>query len=196
VKAKRQTIISPRQKTIIGLLVTILISVLLVIFLFQLWNFNLGVPYGNYGGDLFLNLTFFQNVLDTGFWAQSARLAALSNGVINVGHQFMLDNIHYAYAGLLVNILQNPFVAINIFFFSLFIWISSIAYLSLKSLNVKCIFAVPSAVLFAFSPYIFYRNTMHVWLSAYEFIPLAILLCVWVYSDERFLLPPPRGKIG
>ena len=75
----------------------------------------------------------------------------------------------------------------NLTFFTLIFLISLVSYLVLRSRKIDLFFSVAGALSFTFLPYLFFRNELHLMLSAYYCIPLSILLCIWIYEDDDFL---------
>lgn len=80
---------------------------------------------------------------------------------------------------------DDPVVVVNITIFFLFFVIAGTAYYSMRQLGMRNDFAIACAVLFDFTYYHFVRLINHFCLSAYEFVPLSILLCVWLWQDDK-----------
>lgn len=74
---------------------------------------------------------------------------------------------------------------VNMASYFLFFLVAIIAYYVLRELGVRNDFAIVGALAFDFSYYHFVRMIEHFALGAYEFVPLSILLCVWLWKDER-----------
>ena len=75
----------------------------------------------------------------------------------------------------------------NLTFFTLIFLIALVSYLVLRSRKIDLFFSAAGALSFTFLPYLFFRNELHLMLSAYYCIPLSILLCIWIYEDDDFL---------
>lgn len=58
----------------------------------------------------------------------------------------------------------------------------------LRAFKVRRVWSGFGAILFALAPYISYRNITHLGLSACYFVPISILLCVWVCFDDTTYL--------
>lgn len=67
--------------------------------------------------------------------------------------------------------------------------IAYVAYFVLRQLRIKEWLSTGGALVYAFLPFIFIRGIGHIVLSCYYFVPLAVLMCIWLYEDERFMLP-------
>lgn len=87
---------------------------------------------------------------------------------------------------------QDPIEMVNIAFLILFFVIAITSYYVLRQCGVRYDFAVMGALLFDFSYYHFSRLIEHFCLSSYEFVPLSILLCVWLWKDEKIF----QGRKG
>jgi hypothetical protein len=58
----------------------------------------------------------------------------------------------------------------------------------MRLLNVNSLIAALSALTYTLSPYFFHRGLGHYYLGAYQFVPLSVLLCVWLYTDDNFFI--------
>jgi hypothetical protein len=83
----------------------------------------------------------------------------------------------------------------NLTFFTLIFLIALVSYLVLRSRKIDLFFAAAGALSFTFLPSLFFRNDLHVMLSAYCFIPLSILLCIWLYEDDNFLCRQKKSSL-
>jgi phosphoglycerol transferase len=98
-----------------------------------------------------------------------------------------LSNYNLLILFFISRFIKEPGLAVNITFLYLFPAISLISYFVLRSIRTNRIIAILGGLTYAFSPYIMFRHMMHLNLSTYLFVPLAILLCFWVYMDNDFL---------
>ena len=87
---------------------------------------------------------------------------------------------------LFVTITGSPAMAVNLTFLMIFPLTGLITYVVLRSLKVKEWVAVSGALTYAFLPFVFFRGVEHLVLSEYYFIPLSVLLCIWLYEDKQF----------
>lgn len=78
---------------------------------------------------------------------------------------------------------------INYVYLSAFYLIAYVAYFVLRQLRIKEWLAAGGGLVYAFLPFIFLRGIGHIVLACYYFVPLAVLMCIWIYEDERFMLP-------
>lgn len=79
----------------------------------------------------------------------------------------------------------NIVLSVNLWYLLLFALIGIIAYFVLREFTIRPVFALCGSTTFATLTYIFLRGIMHIELSAYEFVPLSVLLCAWIWEDDR-----------
>lgn len=82
----------------------------------------------------------------------------------------------------------NILLSVNIWYISIFAFIGTIAYLVLREFKITPIFALCGSTTFATLSYIFLRGILHIELSTYQFVPLSILLCAWIWEDKRLFV--------
>ena len=83
---------------------------------------------------------------------------------------------------------MKKFIVALIAMIATFYLIGLITYFVLRCLKLREWISIGGALTFAFLPFIFFRNIEHLVLSSYYFIPLLILLCLWIYEDKNFLV--------
>lgn len=172
----------------VSLIIIVVISCAGIYHFFNLSKIDLNVPLDYSGGDSTLSLVEARLISETGGTIVNNSVGAPfgSNGYdfsANTMHNF--DNIILK---LCVWIFKEPAISVNIFYFSLFIMIGVISFLVMRQLKIRHIYAVLGSLTFEFMPYIFMRGIGHIVLSAYQFVPLSILICVWAYKEENFLV--------
>lgn len=79
--------------------------------------------------------------------------------------------------------------SVNLVYLSIFYIIAYVAYIVLRQLRVREWISTGGALVYAFLPFAFMRNVEHLTLTSYYFVPLAILMAVWIYEDECFMIP-------
>ncbi|WP_145995740.1 YfhO family protein [Pygmaiobacter massiliensis] len=83
---------------------------------------------------------------------------------------------------------QNIVLSVNLWYLLLFPLIGVISYFVLREFKIRPVFALCGSTTFATLSYIFLRGIMHIELSAYQFVPLSVLLCAWLWEDERLFV--------
>ncbi len=155
--------------------------------LLHLYEGDLAVPF-TYAGDDGLPMYAKAKLLQQQFWdLENPWLGAPFTAE---HYDFMANAMTYTEnlaLKLLGLIFTNPIVALNVQYLLLFPTIALISYFVMRSLKLRCLVSVPCSVAFAFLPAIFFRGIGHFSLTAYQFVPLSILLCIWLYTDDQFL---------
>lgn len=176
-------------KDIIALGVITIMTTLLLMYFYGVQNMDFSIPFGYDGTDTMSSLVTAKMVSDTGWNLGTDRLAA----------PYHYDNSSDIIAGLhnadvltmkfFVTIFGSDEIAkaVNLTFITAFYFIAWIAYFVLRKMRLKEWVAAGGALTYAFLPFIFFRNIEHLVLSCYYFVPLLVLLCMWIYEDERFL---------
>ena len=158
-----------------------ILSALILCFLLKLWRADLHVPF-HYNGDALLHSMFIKGIVDNGWYWKNPTLGA-PNGLEMYDFP-AVDNsaaIIIALIGLFTN---HPFLVLNIFYLLTFPLVTISALYVFRQLNVSYPIALFGSLLFTFLPYHFMRGESHLFLSAYYFIPLVVLVLVWVASDQ------------
>jgi phosphoglycerol transferase len=88
---------------------------------------------------------------------------------------------------------KDPFLVLNIFYLLTFPLVTISALYVLRQLNLSYATALFGSLLYTFLPYHFRRGEGHLFLSAYYFVPLVVLVLLWVASDQ---LTDGRGRLG
>lgn len=156
-----------------------------VFFRLNIYSFSIPALYG--GGDEFLGTLLAQNVIDTGWGWYNTRLASPS----------YLDYLAFPSESLLRNFDVILFKIIGAFGFNAFQIVGIVllmeplicvltAYFALRSVIDEDWLSAIGALTFAFMPFYWQRFLPHMCLTMYMFVPLAILMCVWLYKGEIF----------
>lgn len=174
-----------------GLSVLILCAlVFAVLFLsFGFPEYNISMPIAYNGGDDF---SVYKNAKmlseGSGWISGTPRLGAPFGAEY---HDFMpdalmnVDNLLIKFFGIFTD---DIILNVNLTVFFLFFAIAGTAYYALRQMGVRNDFAIMGAVTFDFMYYHFMRMIAHFSLGAYEFVPLSVLLCVWLWKDEKLFV--------
>jgi phosphoglycerol transferase len=162
-----------------------LICITIIVIIFDLAEGRLNIPL-SYNGDTLPLSVAIRNDIDTGFWTKSLRSGA-PIGTDYIANVFNTQNFEELTKWILAKITKDVFIAENLYYFSLIVSTGVISFFVFRRLQIGRLFAIPASLTYAFSPYIFWRNVGHLSYSPYHFVPLSVLLCVWLFSDDRFL---------
>jgi len=119
--------------------------------------------YGTYLHNPHLGWPFGQNLADFPEGADNLNWFALAGG------QFLTG---------------SAFTAMNLFYVASFGAVAGVAHAVLRVLGVRRLVAGAVGLLYTFLPYHFFRNETHLQLSMYFMVPVAVLIALWLLSDE------------
>lgn len=166
-----------------ALLVCMLIGVAFSI-CFRIWNMDLQTPLSYAGGDemsMLVNAKMLEHqnwVLDTN------RLGAPFGTNLTDFSANMMHNVGLIVMKLFVAITGNGVAASNLTFISIFFMSGLISYFVMLELKISNWVSVVTSAVFGFSPFMIMRSLGHVVLTEAYFVPLSILLCIWIYERD------------
>lgn len=164
--------------------------------MFLFWSFDLGradlsVPITYEGGDEYSLINTARLVKECGWNTGTDRIAATQDYYYN--NNEIISGLHNADVALVKLFLAvgggDIAKAANLTYLSAFYLIALNAYIVLQRLRAGRLFGALGALVYAFLPFIFMRGMAHIGLSSYYFVPFGILMAVWIYEDERFMMP-------
>ena len=173
-----------------GLAITVVVSVLLVAWLFDLASGHLYVPlqYGA-GGEVLVECAWIKTIAEQGWYLRNPRLGAPGEQHF---HDFPLaDSLHFGLMRVLLWVWPDWGTVMNAYFILGFPLAAALAFITFHALRVSYPAAVLSAVLFAFLPYHLFRGQAHMQLASYYMVPPAVLLALWLHQDVAFYRSAP-----
>ena len=171
----------------------LLIAVFIIMFFsLKLYNFNkygLLLHYETYG-DQSQFLTIASMVKNEG-WAPipSERLGAPFGRYLGTYSMFLLMNFEIILMKIISIFFENPSDILQISYCMIFPITAIISFYVMRNINISKFMSIFGSLVFTFVPYIFFRNTSHYNYATMYFIPLTILLCIWLFQDDDFLIP-------
>ena len=162
-------------------IIAAILSALLTCFFLKLWRADLHVPF-HYNGDALLHAMFIKGIVDNGWYWQNPRLGA--PGGLQMYDFPAVDNSAAVIIALVGLFTKHPFLVLNIFYLLTFPLVTLSALFVFRQLNLSYAVSLFGSLLYTFLPYHFMRGESHLFLSAYYFIPLVVLVLVWVASDQ------------
>lgn len=173
-------------KDIITAAVVAVVCFVLAYISLRLWEADWMVPWSYYGGDEMSPLVFIKSMQDFGWYAENPGLGAPFGAEFYDYPAFFLSNFDHVIMKVLSLVLPYPTV-INAYYVFLFPMMGLIAYIAARVIKISPVIASFGAITFAFLPAIFFRGVSHFYISMYQFVPLTILLCIWLFSDPSLL---------
>lgn len=158
---------------------------------FDLRAADWSVPFWYGGGDEYSLINTARLVEECGWNTGTDRISATQDYYYN--NNEIISGLHNADV-LLVKFFMlvggnDIGLAANLTYISAFYLIALVSYIVLRLLGLKRCTAASGGLVYAFLSFIFMRGMAHIGLSSYYFVPLAVLMAVWVYEDERFMAP-------
>lgn len=142
-------------------------------------KYGISVPFLYGGEDDFSGLVSTKLICETGwFWYNDSIGAPFGTTAFDFSAN-MLMNFDMLMIRLISVFFKNPVVVNNLRYLLVFPMCTVSAFYVFRTLKINKLTASFGSVIFSLSPYIFYRNVLHLSLSACYFVPLSILLCLW-----------------
>lgn len=183
---QKQGVSGKYKKEGISLSCLFFVVFIILFFAFDFRNYNISMPIAYYGGDEFLTYKNAKLLTgDSGWIFETDRLGAPFGAKY---YDFMPDSLENADIVIMKGFsffTDDPVLITNLTIFFLFFVIALTGYYALRQMGVRNDIAVFGALVFDFMYYHFTRLVSHFSLGAYEFVPLSILLCVWLWRDDR-----------
>lgn len=166
---------------------TVLVSLLLV-YVFRLWNMDINVPIAYAGGDDMGLLANAKSLIEQPWNLTADRLGAPYVASYYDFTSSVMHNVDIFTLKIFAMLTRDVGMAVNLEFFSIFFFCAYCSYFVMRELKITNVVAICGSVVFAFSPFIIIRGINHIVLSVCYFIPLSILLCLWIYErDDIFV---------
>ena len=161
--------------------ITLAVTVLVVHFL-GLRGQDLTYPLEYKGGDEMSALVSVRLVQESGWNIGTDKLTALDGYYYNTSDVIAgLHNADVFFEKLFLWITGGQVAkTVNLVYLSAFYMIAYVAYFVLRQLRIKEWLSTGGALVYAFLPFIFIRGIGHIVLSCYYFVPLAVLMCIWL----------------
>lgn len=185
VKKKRMNIIgiqnsSLMKKEALAMCLSGIISLLVAFGVYHIWEFNLYNP-TDYIGDISSGCFFASNFISGGWLYNSSKVAPLGyyGGSSIIGFW-----LHAVILKIICMFVSDPVLAVNTFYFLGFFLTGMTGYAVLRKMKIDMEISILGGVLYTQLPYHYMRNESHLWLSAYYFLPLAVLVLYYVISGQ------------
>src|SRR5688572_13312096 len=178
---KNRFLDSDRLKRASQYVAATILCALILCFLLKLWRADLRVPL-HYNGDALIHTMFIKSIVDNGWYWNNSRIGA--PGGLQMYDLPAVDNSAAVIIATIGLFAKDPFLVLNIFYLLTFPLVTLSALFVFRQLNLSYAVALFGSLLYTFLPYHFMRGESHLFLSAYYFFPLVVLVLVWVASDQ------------
>lgn len=169
-----------------GIIMTIIGVTCILLFIFH-GNFDINYPIIYAGGDETSYMSEIKMLLDNGSFLEGDQIAAPFGTNRRGDMSYYLFNDVHIISYLFAKLTGNVAFAVNLTYFVLFYFNSITAFCVMIVRKINWLISSIGAILFSCLPYVFLRGTPHIMLSAMYTIPLAILICLWIWEDDNFL---------
>ena len=174
---------------ICSFLLMIFIIFIMLYHIMDLRQLDLTIPMSYEGGDDMGILVNAEQMIEQGWTLSNDRLGAPYGAEYYDFTSNMMHNAGLVVLKLFVFITRNAAVATNLTYLSIFFMAGIISFFVMKSLKINCWVSSASSAVFAISPYMLYRGISHIVLTECYFVPLSILICIWIYERDDALIP-------
>lgn len=163
----------------------IILTVTLMLSWIYCWDIiDMEAPFYYYGNDEMtgiVNAKLFEQGLSV---METDRLGAPYSAEFYDFQASLMHNFDLLTLKLCVMISGNAVTGYNWNIYLTFYLLAIISFLVMRELKVSRLIGVLGSIAFAFSPYVSGRLVGHTQLAQAYFIPLSILLCIWLYERD------------
>ncbi|MDY5806826.1 MAG: hypothetical protein SPM04_04705, partial [Lachnospira sp.] len=188
-KGKFITHFKKRWQDYCSFLLMIVIIFAMLYHLMDLIQLDINIPMSYYGGDDMGVLVNAKQFTEQGWNMTSDRLGAPYTVQYYDFTSSMMHNAGLFIMKIFAVITGNAAAAMNLTYLSIFFMAGIISYFVMSSIKINCWVNALASSVFAVSPYMLYRNIGHIVLTECYFVPLSILICLWIYERDDVLVP-------
>jgi len=175
------------MREIVTSLAVSLLSIVLLVFFLDLNRGSINIPYA-YWGDALVYSSWIKSIVENGWWFENIRLGAPFGQVLHDFPYPATATLQLLVIKLIGFFITDHWVVHNIYYVLTFPLTALTSFIVLRVLRLSAASSISGSLIFTFLPYHFFRGMHHLFSSGYYIVPLAILLCLWVYDCPHFLL--------
>ena len=174
----------------------LLIAVFIIMFFsLKLNNFKFGLPLKYNYGDTIQFFTQEAMINNEGYYpVKTDRLGAPFGSYFGVFPTSLMNKFDILVNKIISLFTKDPIDTGSIFYFLIFPFTVLSSFFVFRNLKISKFMSIFGSLIFTFIPFVFMRNINHYVLSVIYFIPLSILLCIWLYEDDDLLTPTKNLK--
>lgn len=160
---------------------TAVLTIAIVIWIMQLWNADINIPF-LYSGDGLCTNMFIKGIIDNGWWLHNSFIGMPTG---NLMFDFPnTDNFSFLLIKLISIFCNNYAAVMNCFYLLTFPMIALSSLFVMHQLKISYMIAIIISLIYSFLPYHFMRGEGHLFLSVYFMIPFMVMIIIWVYSED------------
>ena len=170
----------------------IVITGLLLLYLFRLWDLNPHVPFV-YAGDGLLSLMSFQNMKEAFWYLNSSHLGFPFSQDL---HDFpaVADTTNLLISRVLISLTGDIGLTFNIQYFSSYFSAFLGAYIGSRIIRLPSAHALFIGLMFAFLPFHYLHGANHLYLSSYWMIPIWLAVTIKEITTPGWILSLESGN--
>jgi phosphoglycerol transferase len=182
-----------QAQNLAGYAVALALCLLILVWAIDLRHAHFRIPLTYQGDAMFYHL-LVKGAIDHGWFLDNESLAA--PGRLDLRDVPGSDNNFYFALLKLFSLATSRYpLVLNFFFLLGFPLTVTSALFVLRQFNVSWGAAIFASLLYTFLPFHFARGQHHLFLSAYYFVPLAVMVGLWICRDELSLLDEATGRL-
>lgn len=191
--------LSDRQIESLWAMASMILSLLVAVVVWHLWDANLRIPIFPAQGDAAWTIASIKGIMQHGWYESNSSLAA-PFGQLNYDFPAYVGEFGKALmVKLFALVLSNPAAVANLILLAGFPLIALPAFLVLRQLSLSRTVSLVGAVLFATSPVHFFLATRQAFIAIYAGIPLSAYLILAVLGERALFArrqAPKGGMVG
>jgi len=183
----------PMAQSLLGYAVALALCLLILVWVMDLRHAHFRIPFTYQGDAMFYHLVI-KGMIDHGWYLENVSLAAPDK--LDLRDAPTSDNNFYLALLKLMTLVTSHYPLVLNFFFLLGFPLTVVSALYvLRRFDVSWGVAIFASLLYTFLPFHFARGQHHLFLSAYYFVPLVVMVSLWICRGELPLLDRETGRL-
>ncbi len=175
----------PRLRELLGYAAALALCLLILVWAMGLRREAVRMPFTYQGDTMFYHL-LVKGMVDHGWFLDNPSLAAPRT--LDLRDAPSTDNNFYFVLLKLISLAKPSYPQVlNAFFLLSFPLTTLSALFVLRQFGISRLTAIFASLIYTFLPFHFTRGQHHLFLSAYYFVPLAVMIALWICRDELSL---------
>lgn len=170
----------------LGAVVLCFLIIATIIMAYKPWEYSLYEPIRYYGTDEVSMMAEIKAIGTEGTVVNNSQQGMPFGTERQSVMSYYLFNDAHVIGGLIYKITGEVGLSANLAYFIFIILNGICAYIALRCMKIRLGFSICAAWVYSALYYVYWRNIMHLMLSAYYCVPLTILICYWLITDESF----------
>ena len=169
------------------------ICILALIWILKLWDADLYIPFG-YQSDALEMGSYFKSLINNIWWTQNSYLG-MPFEQVHYDYPLTDDTLILIIVKILGLVFHNYAISLNLFYLLTFPLTALTSLYVFRTLKISVVPSIVGSLVYTFIPFHFLRGEVHIFYSAYFFIPLIVLVIIWIYLGKNILINAETKKI-